>query len=239
VPGAQTAGWARIRHEDWQHVVPSSGSGNGRPILIVSNGAYAFHQRHNDLVQLSDLIAIYAAVLSTAAVVWQAVTYWDGRRPKLAVRCSGGFLIEDDEQHRTLAALAVREEGDGVGLAWIIDVQVVNIGRAKVQLAGVRLHQSQAGVSRGWDATSRAELPRWLEPGERWTLRLTDDVMPGVSVLPPFTVKVDTSAGRTFEIDYSLLDSGANSYVIMSPERAEQLESRSGLKAYRYLVEEI
>jgi hypothetical protein len=139
-----------------------------------------------------DWIAGYAAVVATAAFAWQAVTYWSAHRPKLALTFEPGIIVVNEDGADALIALRDGRTTIETGLEWFFDLRVTNRGRARVQLNGLRLTQTQVASrqGRGWDGGRRAGLPIWLEPGEERSFRFTDDDLEDASMTTPFKVTV-------------------------------------------------
>jgi hypothetical protein len=167
-------------------------------------------------MKVTEVIAIYAAVLSTATGSWQVLMYWDTRRPKLLIRCRGGLTIENEEHLRKFAALLLAQPQDITGLPWWLTVEIVNAGRAKVQLRTLNVYQHSGASGKGWNVSEKAAMPRWLDPGEALAIGLNHDEMRDANPGSTFDVAVDTGVGRSFRADFSILDRGSETYVTMT-----------------------
>src|SRR4051812_20802692 len=115
-------------------------------------------------VDAGDWIAIYAALVATAALVWQAATYWDAHRLKLGLRVTPVVIVPSDEGMTSLAAPAVDSSAEVDGVHWYFDIHVSNDGRTRFQLNSLRLTQPRQGMRMlGWDASSLHSFPMWLD----------------------------------------------------------------------------
>src|SRR5207249_2847193 len=73
------------------------------------------------------------------------------------------------------------------GTAWKVDFEIVNFGRSRVQLSELRLAQAvEGGGSHGWDASAKAELPRWLDVGELATGSISSSECFNADLSKPF-----------------------------------------------------
>src|SRR4051812_17973767 len=108
-----------------------------------------------------DWIAVYAAVVGTAALGYELLESVLARRPRVQV----SFMLT----HRVLTgddARVMATRPETIATPWEIGVEVLNAGRAQVQVAAVRISTSReefgmdVWTSRDWG------LPWVLDPGE-------------------------------------------------------------------------
>lgn len=163
-------------------------------------------------METTDWIAAYAAIVATAAFAWQAVTYWVDQRPKLLLQPRPGIIVIDRSGAATLVELQKGKQCEPTGLTWYFDLRIVNRGRARVQVNGLRIKQATENPRhvRGWDGGQRIELPLWLEAGEERSFRFTDNDLQSASTTSSFTVTVTTSAGRDFRTTVDLINPDAH-----------------------------
>ncbi|MFE0435343.1 hypothetical protein ACFW2K_10310 [Streptomyces nigra] len=172
-------------------------------------------------MEAADWISIYAAVVATAAFVWQALTYWDAKRPKITL--SAAHVIIAQTQAAENAYWAAREGRDfsSDDLAWIIYVWIVNAGRSRVHLRKLQIAQQGESSSRSWSGDEAVDFPLWLEPGESLQLSFTHEELIGSSAVIPFDISCVTSVGNTWSARVDLCGDGGQ--MLLSPERYDEL----------------
>lgn len=140
----------------------------------------------------SDWIALYAAGVGTAALLWQGATYYAAGRPKLRVRMMLVHFIEDPVKLRDALSEIVQSE-------WRIEVTVLNVGRSPARISGVAIetNRSSSGLE-GW-TSSQWDLPWTLEPAEERCVFLTDDDGEPLTSGQDLTAAVTTTTGESFE----------------------------------------
>ena len=89
-----------------------------------------------------DVIAIYAAVIATASLVWQIWSYWQRRRPQARVTVR---LVESN-MPRGPARIP---DGPSVPLRYDLEVMVMNVGHVTFEAQGV------------YPRSARPEGPSW------------------------------------------------------------------------------
>jgi hypothetical protein len=125
---------------------------------------------HNGPRGGADWIALYAAIVATAAFGWQAVTYVMGRRAKLRVDLVLLHFLETEEQQREAASRPTT-----ISTPWRLQIEVHNFGRSPVRVRELQIETNRG--SSGYEVwlSSDWALPWVLEPGEDRTVFLTDD----------------------------------------------------------------
>ena len=71
---------------------------------------------------MSNVIAGYATIVATAAVVWQAVTYALARRPRLVLKFLAVIMPMDEAAEQALLRVV---EGQASSVRWFADILLV------------------------------------------------------------------------------------------------------------------
>ncbi|WP_461072141.1 hypothetical protein [Streptomyces pseudoechinosporeus] len=159
--------------------------------------------------------------MATIAFAWQALTYWDAKRPKLIVTAEHAFDALSESADRALSARVLGEQFNHEDLSWFIRTRIVNVGRSKVYLNDIDVVQGVGGSRRRWNASEGAQLPRWLEPGESLDMNLSHEDLAGVSVGDPLTISFKTPVGHSSSAQVNL--DGSEGSVMLTPGRYEEL----------------
>lgn len=162
-----------------------------------------------------DWIAVYAALVATAAFAWQSLTYWRSRKPNLTLSAEPAIIIGNEQAAKVCLSIHSGKEAQIVpGLEWYFDLRIFNRGSAKVQITGLRVSQTGETRALGWDAGRRLRLPLWLESGEEQSIRLTDDDLEGASLTEALTITVQASGHKEFAASCNMTDPDG---IIISP----------------------
>ncbi|MER7589349.1 hypothetical protein ABTW72_17620 [Micromonospora sp. NPDC127501] len=145
-------------------------------------------------MKFADWVAVYGALVATAVAVWQGVTYWQDRRPKLLLTSKTIFdLMGEGRSDKYVEAL---ETASPELFAEIMGFEftIVNVGRVKVHLRDLALDQS--APPRSFSLKPSAAFPRWIEPGEAIVIVPTAEDMAGVDLTADVRVRLTTSTGQ-------------------------------------------
>lgn len=146
-------------------------------------------------MEAGDWIALYAAVVATLAVGWQATTQLLERRPKVRV---SWFLLR----------LAADEPPDSgveewlIGQPWLLQIEVLNVSASRsvrISRISIRTEQTEQGYE-VWEST-RWALPWLLEAGEDRIVALADQEAGDLRSGQHLVAEVSLSDGRTFTSD--------------------------------------
>jgi hypothetical protein len=186
-----------------------------------------------------DWIAVYAAIVATAAFAWQSVTYWRARLPNLDLKIEPAVIIVNEDGAKSLAELYHGRMVKPLGIEWFFDLRITNRGRGRVQVTGIQIAQDTSFGRLGWDAARRADLPLWLEPGEEQLFRFTDDDLDGAILVGTFDVRVLVPMGKDFKTSSKLLDDEAA--VITSVNLLDNMIAKAGWtnRVFRFEVHEL
>jgi hypothetical protein len=186
-----------------------------------------------------DWIAGYAAIVSTAALGWQTVTYAQSKRPRLKISFEPMLFPNGQEQELELLAVMQGLSDSAPSVSWFTDIRVSNAGRSRVQLNGLRLSQDNDNPhgSRGWDGTTRLGTGRWIEPGETATYRFTSDDLENAKLTTPIRVSILAGHDRTFEVTGTIAN--AKSLLTLPYLRMQEIMEQLGGKAPSLYVLEV
>ena len=138
-------------------------------------------------------IAIYAAAVATAALLWQAATYRSAHKTRLRVRLGLILFAETVDE-----AMALTESpGD-----WRAEVEVLNLGRSPARVSSVNVVRNPRtgdGIT-SWTSKDWG-LPWPLEPGESRTIMVTADQAGPIHNNDELTAYVYTEAHQQFASD--------------------------------------
>jgi hypothetical protein len=117
-----------------------------------------------------DWIALYAAIVGTAALGWQTVTYVFEHRPKLRVHLMLLHYLATAEEQAEAATMPAT-----ISTPWRLQIEVHNVGRSAVRVNQLRIETNRG--STGFDVWMSSDwgLPWMLDPGEERMVFLTDD----------------------------------------------------------------
>jgi hypothetical protein len=186
-----------------------------------------------------DWIAGYAAVVATSAFAWQWVTYWRAHVANLTLSIEPAVIVLSTMGWGSLNEAFSGQTEHPADVEWYFDLRITNRGRGRVQITSIRISQDTATGALGWDATRRASVPLWLEPGEEKSFRFTDDDLDGCMLTGELDVRVSASGGKEFRVVRKLLN--PNTLVISSSSLFKGLADRAGLmnSIYRFEVHEL
>ena len=186
-----------------------------------------------------DWIAGYAAVVATAAFVWQFLTYWRARLPDLTLRIEPAIIIVNEDGLKSLIALYDGRIVEPLGIEWFFDLRITNHGRARVQVTSIHITQDASFGRLGWDADRRANLPLWLEPGEEQSFRFTDDDLDGAILVEVLDIRVLVPMGKEFTASSKILN--PDSPLISSANMFEGIIAKAGWtdRMFRFEVHEL
>lgn len=185
---------------------------------------------------IGDWIAGYAAVVATVAVVWQAMTYWLARRPRITLRFEPVIFVKSRQGQRSLLAVFEGQTVNAADVNWFFDLRLINEGRSRIQITGMSISQARSTGARNWDATSRLGNGIWLEPGETISYRFTNTDLDESSLREPFRVIVHASPNRIFAITATLID--GKTAIAMPYRDAKDMWTKLGIdKSNIYVLE--
>jgi hypothetical protein len=145
-------------------------------------------------MEAGNWIALYATIVSTAALAWQAAVRVRERRLRLRVRVGLVHLLGEEDIQACLAKPDVIFDA-----AWFLEGTVLNLGYTPVRITDVSFetgHGSNGLVS--WTSGDWG-LPWVLEPGEERPFRLShEEVGEGIARGTCFVAYVATSRGKHF-----------------------------------------
>ncbi|WP_422752263.1 hypothetical protein [Micromonospora sp. WMMD708] len=176
-------------------------------------------------------VAIYGALVATASAAWQLVTYWQGNKPRLVITGSS-FVFIDGEAEANVFDRALKTDGKSDhGPPFLIEIEIRNTGRVKVQLSRLLVSQLDGEKGADWDLGPWAELPLWLEPGEAVTFPLTAKELAEFSFTARAQVVVRASTGRLFKhrLPAFSLASGKDHHVVLGLPFYQELIKRTPL----------
>ena len=183
---------------------------------------------------IGDWIAGYAAVVATVAVIWQAMTYWLARRPRLTLQFEPVIFVKSRQGQRSLLAVFEGRSANATDINWFFDLRLMNEGRSRIQITGLSISQANSAGARYWDATSRFGNGTWLEPGETDSYRFTDTDLADSSLGEPFRVIVRTSPDRRFEITAKLID--GKTAIALPYQDAKEMWTKLGIDESKIYV---
>ncbi len=134
-------------------------------------------------------IALYAAIVGTAALIWQATTFITERRPKIRVTAALLHILMSAENQKIAAET-------GQYPAWWLMISIVNVGRSSVWIDNTAIEMKLDEKSiREWKSRQWT-LPWHLEPSEikSWTVR--SDEAGALRKGQELRVMVKTGAGK-------------------------------------------
>jgi hypothetical protein len=150
-------------------------------------------------MEATNWIALYAAIVATIALTWQAWVRWSEGRPRLSINLALFLFVTSIEDAATLANLATNGATQVSGLQWRADISVTNTGHRPVQVTEVKLRQGPERTGmRAWTA-NRWGLPWKIESGEQQRCFLTDDDAPELDLRSPLHAHVTIGSGQVYE----------------------------------------
>lgn len=161
-------------------------------------------------MRAGDWIAVYGAVVATVVAAWQAITYWQERRPKVRVSSFLMTLVPELKPPPDTDTKAWLRT-----LPWRLQIEVLNLGRSDVTIGriDVRTKRTESGYtswsSRDWD------LPWVLAPGEERGIALTDEEGGDLDDGQELLVEVQTTSGRGFTD--TLVVGGKGMHLVTTP----------------------
>jgi hypothetical protein len=192
-------------HERYSDVGPpaqAGGSSAGERLVFMAAGNW---------------IALYAAVVGTASLAWQAITYVLKRRPKIqiAMMLMRFVLTRDD-------ALAVDPDAN-VGGHWRIQIEILNQGRSPVRIREVYVETNHDDS--GFDSWRSGEwgLPWLLDSLEEKTIYLTSDEVGELARGQQIHAKVTTTSGKDFYSEILEVGGAEDNLVVMPREHFEEI----------------
>lgn len=113
-----------------------------------------------------DWIALYAAVVATATLIWQFVARRRDRRPKLTVSLDVIFQTLNYERALEYGRLRMAGEETTWPGETVLEVRAVNVGREAVTVTRLDIEIDVPTTGSGHVFSSDADFPRRLERGE-------------------------------------------------------------------------
>jgi hypothetical protein len=168
-------------------------------------------------------IALYAAIVGTAALAWQSVTYLLERRPSIKIDLRLLYIDATKGEGRKHSSLA--------DLPWRLLIDVVNNGKNKVQIHEMSIRTERNGNDVKW-LVKRWNVPWILESGDSKSISLTSKDVGPLRQGQPLTGVAVTSTGRQFRsAQYLHGDSGSPAAVLVQPEHADEM--LAAIKEYK------
>lgn len=149
-----------------------------------------------------DLIAGYAAFVATASLVWQALTRWSDRRPRLRLDLEFCIVIGHPVGQNEPYAAPISQIAEQFTPHWFFDIHLSNVGRSRFQVVGLDVSQTGPRGRVKWDTKHRLREGAWLDPGGRRTYRFRDADLEEASPNEPFQVIATVSPNRKYEITH-------------------------------------
>ena len=112
-------------------------------------------------------IALYAAIVGTAALAWQGVTYLTERRPKVRINLRLLHIRmtkEDQEKAGT----------DIIDYPWWLMIEIVNFGKSPVRISNVVIETTSNEKTLSKWSLKRWNLPWLLESSEKKDVSITN-----------------------------------------------------------------
>jgi hypothetical protein len=146
---------------------------------------------HNPPMDAGAWVALYAAVVATGALAWQAATYVLDRRPRLRVEIALIYFLRSAEDTPSIA-------GETISGDWRLQADILNLGRSTARISDVQFEAR--GERPGLDVWTSVDwrLPWVLRPGEERQVFLTDDEVGTLTRGRELIARVKTSIGRDF-----------------------------------------
>lgn len=149
----------------------------------------------------TDIMAIYGAIIATAALGWQIIS-WCKERPRLRIDIKTDMVLSAD------GISYAKEKNSGVEKK-VLFIHITNLGNLPTTLLYIRIKTKNAGWVNISYTNPDFPLPMCLEPGKIWRTQkkyteLTQEVLDSAKDHPLF-VEVshsfsDKPAQKTFEI---------------------------------------
>jgi hypothetical protein len=144
-----------------------------------------------------DLIAGYAALVGTGALVWEVVRWRGDRKVRLKVQ---------------LFSTPPNEKG------WVLLIQVINLSAFPVRVTNIRIRQDKVGPQQDGRTIGVMGngLPGEIPARDARTLELTSEELPTVMLDPvaPLAVEVTVATGETVVAGPHRLGEGFPSSVL-------------------------
>ena len=150
-------------------------------------------------MEATNWIALYAAIVATIGVIWQAWVRWLEGRPRLSVDLILFLFVWSSDDATTLDRISGDAATPAKGLHWRVRISVTNTGHRPVQVSDIKLrHGTERTGVRSWTA-ERWELPWKIESGEQRRCSLTDDDAPGLDLRSPLHAQVTIASGKEYK----------------------------------------
>jgi hypothetical protein len=189
-------------------------------------------------MEATNWIALYAAIVATIALIWQAWVRWSEGRPRLSVDLVLFLFVWSNDDATTLDSIRTDAATQANGLHWRASISVTNTGHRPVQVSDIRLRNGteRTGI-RSWKA-ERWELPWKIESGEQRRCFVTDDDAPQLDLRSPLHAHVTIASGQVYESPQLQVRSATKSnpdansqedkvVVVLHPDLADQLHERA------------
>jgi hypothetical protein len=139
----------------------------------------------------ANLIALYAAIVGTAALAWQATVYLTERRPKIRVNANLlHILMTRDEQRKVFEQI--------VDYPWQLMIGIVNIGKYSVRIENMEIETNRSEKDVDVWRLKRWHLPWLLDSGETKEISVTNEDVGALARAQELRVKITTSTGKKF-----------------------------------------
>jgi hypothetical protein len=161
----------------------------------------------------ADWIALYAAIVGTAAFSWQSFTYVSERRPKLRVEIMLMHYILTMEE-----AVALQNVTKVTG-RWRIQIEILNLGRSPVRISQVSVvtNHDPSGFD-SWQSGSW-NLPWLLDTGDEKMIFLTSDEVGDLNIGQQIHARVTTTTGKEFLSETLGVGTKNSHEVVVMPQK--------------------
>ncbi|MBK0866163.1 hypothetical protein INP57_05040 [Saccharopolyspora sp. HNM0986] len=167
-------------------------------------------------------IALYAAVVSTGTLLWQATSYWHTNRPQLILTLKPYHIPKKLPENISLWGLDEKiRQGKGRATS-LFDISIFNPRPTKTQVTRVTMYQRIDDKYRNWDVSPALGVPFWLEAGEEKRFVLDSIDLSNPIFEGEFGVFAQVGARRrAFQ---ATADANRDGQVILDPEYYQKLK---------------
>jgi hypothetical protein len=157
------------------------------------------------------------------------------RQPRLKLAFESVIFLNNPEQEYELFDLLEGRTIYAPSIQWLTDIRIINTGRVRVQINGLRLTQDRDGAGmRGWDATNRLGHGVWIEPGETVNYQFTDVDLDEARLAVPIKVSVLAAHDQTFEVTGTITNKQAA--TVLPYGRLKEIWGQLGLDELKVYV---
>lgn len=162
-------------------------------------------------------IALYAAIVGTSALAWQAVTYLFERRPKVRIDMRLLHIDKTGEKGKDL-----------MEHPWLLMIDVVNTGKYATRIRDISIETKRNENDVTWKA-KRWNLPWVLDSGEHKDVNLYSKDVGALSRGQHLRGIAITGTGIKFHSDlFEVGKPGSRESVLVSPKHADEMLEAMG-----------